>query len=152
MRISDWSSDVCSSDLLMTYVEINPYWNVPPSIARDELLPKIKQDASYLAKHNYVLFSDWSSGAAVLDPQSIDWTQVSGASFPYKIRQDAGDGNALGRLKVMFPHRFNLDLHDTPAKALFSRAERRSDERRVGKECVSTGRSRCSPYIKKKKK
>src|SRR3546814_14067140 len=66
---------------LMTYVEINPYWNVPPSIARDELLPKIKQDASYLAKHNYVLFSDWSSGAAELDPQSIDWTQVSGASF-----------------------------------------------------------------------
>src|SRR3546814_3788105 len=49
---------------LMTYVEINPYWNVPPSIVRDELLPKIKQDASYLAKHNYVLFSDWSSGAA----------------------------------------------------------------------------------------
>src|SRR3546814_3194323 len=99
---------------LMTDVEINPYWNVPPSIARDELLPKIKQDAGYLAKHNYVLFSDWSSGAAVLDPQSIDWTQVSGASFPYKIRQDAGDGNALGRLKFMFPNRFNIYLHDTP--------------------------------------
>jgi murein L,D-transpeptidase YcbB/YkuD len=108
----------------MTYVEINPYWNVPPSIARDELLPKIKQDAGYLAKHNYVLFSDWSSGATVVDPQSVDWSQVSKASFPYKIRQDSGDGNALGRVKFMFPNRFNIYLHDTPSKGLFSRPER----------------------------
>ncbi len=109
---------------VMTYVEINPFWNVPPSIARDELLPKIKQDTSYLAQNNYVLFSDWSSGATVVDPHSIDWSQVSKASFPYKVRQDAGDGNALGRVKFMFPNRFNIYLHDTPAKALFSRAER----------------------------
>jgi murein L,D-transpeptidase YcbB/YkuD len=108
----------------MTYVEINPYWNVPPSIARDELLPKIKQDAGYLAKHNYVLFSDWSSGATVVDPQSVDWSQVSKASFPYKIRQDSGDGNALGRVKFMFPNHFNIYLHDTPSKGLFSRPER----------------------------
>src|SRR3546814_19919178 len=87
---------------LMTYVEINPYWNVPPSIARDELLPKIKQDASYLAKHNYVLFSDWSSGAAVLDPPSIAWTQVSGASFPYKHRPAAGSRARLGRPTAKF--------------------------------------------------
>lgn len=109
---------------LMTYVEINPYWNVPPSIARNELLPKIKKDVSYLTQHNYVLFSDWSSGAQVIDPQTIDWSQVSKASFPYKIRQDSGDGNALGRVKFMLPNRFNIYLHDTPAKSLFSRAER----------------------------
>ena len=109
---------------VMTYVEINPFWNVPPSIARDELLPKIKQDVSYLAKNNYVLFSDWSSGANVVDPQTVDWSQVSRASFPYKIRQDSGDGNALGRVKFMFPNRFNIYLHDTPAKSLFSRSER----------------------------
>jgi L,D-transpeptidase YcbB len=108
---------------LMTYVEVNPYWNVPPSIAREELLPKIQQDASYLAKHNYVLFSDWSSGATVVDPQSVDWSQLS-SGFPYKIRQDSGDGNALGRVKFMFPNRFNIYLHDTPAKSLFSRPER----------------------------
>jgi murein L,D-transpeptidase YcbB/YkuD len=109
---------------VMTYVEINPYWNVPPSIARAELLPKIKQDVGYLEKNNYVLFSDWSSGARVVDPQSVDWSQVSGSSFPYKIRQDSGDGNALGRVKFMFPNRFNIYLHDTPAKSLFSRPER----------------------------
>ncbi len=109
---------------VMTYVEINPFWNVPPSIARDELLPKIKQDVSYLARNNYVLFSDWSSGATVVDPQSVDWSQVSKASFPYKVRQDSGDGNALGRVKFMFPNRFNIYLHDTPAKSLFTRPER----------------------------
>jgi len=108
----------------MTYIEINPFWNVPPSIASKELLPKIKNDASYLSQNNYVLFSDWSSGAHVIDPQSIDWTQVSRSGFSYKIRQEPGDGNALGRVKFMFPNRFNIYLHDTPAKALFSRAER----------------------------
>jgi murein L,D-transpeptidase YcbB/YkuD len=108
----------------MTYVEINPFWNVPPSIARNELLPKIRQDAGYLSKNNYVLFSDWSAGAKVLDPHGVDWSQVSAASFPYKIRQDSGDGNALGRVKFMFPNRFNIYLHDTPAKSLFSRSER----------------------------
>jgi len=109
---------------VMTYVEVNPYWNVPPSIARNELLPKIKQDAGYLAKNNYVLFSDWSSGARVLDPQQIDWSQMSASDFSYKIRQDSGEGNALGRVKFMFPNRFNIYLHDTPAKSLFSRSER----------------------------
>jgi len=109
---------------VMTYLEINPFWHVPPSIARDELLPRIKQDVSYLAQNNYVLFSDWSSGATVIDPQTIDWSQVSRASFAYKIRQDSGDGNALGRVKFMFPNRFNIYLHDTPAKSLFSRSER----------------------------
>ncbi|MGF1594256.1 MAG: murein L,D-transpeptidase [Kiloniellaceae bacterium] len=109
---------------VMTYVEINPYWNVPPSIARDELLPKIKQDVSYLAENNFVVFSDWSSAAQEVDPQTIDWSRVSKASFPYKLRQDSGDGNALGRVKFMFPNRFNIYLHDTPAKSLFNRPER----------------------------
>jgi murein L,D-transpeptidase YcbB/YkuD len=88
------------------------------------MLPKIQKDVSYLTQNNYVLFSDWSSGATVIDPQTIDWSQVSRASFPYKIRQDSGDGNALGRVKFMFPNRFNIYLHDTPAKSLFSKPQR----------------------------
>ncbi len=106
----------------MTYLEINPFWNVPPSIARKEILPKIKRDASYLAKHNFTLFSDWSGGAKVLDPATIDWTLAR--NFPYKLRQGPGDGNSLGRLKFMFPNHFNVYLHDTPAKSLFEKASR----------------------------
>ncbi|NIA68228.1 L,D-transpeptidase family protein [Pelagibius litoralis] len=108
----------------MTYLVINPFWNVPPSIARKELLPKIKQNASYLAENNFTLFSDWSSGAQVVDPVAVDWAVVNRNNFPYKLRQGSGDGNALGRVKFMFPNRFNIYLHDTPAKSLFGKAER----------------------------
>lgn len=108
----------------MTYVEINPFWNVPPSIARKDILPKIKQDVSYLAKHNFTLFSDWSGGAKILDPATVNWTLANGNSFPYKLRQGPGEGNSLGRLKFMFPNHFNVYLHDTPAKTLFEKATR----------------------------
>lgn len=108
----------------MTYVVMNPYWNVPPSIASKELLPKIKQNVSYLAENNFELFTDWSSGAGKLDPRGVDWARVNGNSFPYKLRQGPGDGNALGRMKFMFPNRFNVYLHDTPAKALFKKDQR----------------------------
>jgi murein L,D-transpeptidase YcbB/YkuD len=108
----------------MTYVEINPYWNVPPSIARNELLPKIKADPGYLAANGFQLLSDWSDGAAALDPWSIDWSGVTPATFTYRLRQEPGDGNALGRIKFMFPNSFNVYLHDTPARALFDQAER----------------------------
>jgi murein L,D-transpeptidase YcbB/YkuD len=108
----------------MTYLELNPYWNVPPSIARDELLGKIQKDANYLRDNNFTLFSDWSGKASVVDPASVDWGRMTKANFSHKIRQGSGDGNALGRVKFMFPNRFNVYLHDTPSKALFDRAER----------------------------
>ena len=104
----------------MKYIVINPFWNVPPSIARRELLPKIQQDVNYLAENNFTLFSDWTSGAKIVDPAAVDWTGVTGKSFRFKMRQGSGDGNALGRIKFMFPNRFNVYLHDTPAKALFA--------------------------------
>ena len=108
----------------MTYLEINPYWNVPPSIARNELLPKIKQDPGYLAANNFELLSDWSDSARVLDPHAIDWRAVTPERFIYKLRQGPGPGNALGHVKFMFPNRFNVYLHDTPARALFAKDQR----------------------------
>jgi murein L,D-transpeptidase YcbB/YkuD len=108
----------------MTYVVVNPYWHVPPSIARKELLPKIKQDVSYLSRNKFTVFNGWGNGASEVDPTMVDWTRYSGADFPFKLRQGSGDGNALGRIKFMFPNRFNVYLHDTPSKALFAKAER----------------------------
>ena len=108
----------------ITYLELNPFWHVPRSIARNELLPKIQSDPGYLADNNYTLFSDWSADATVIDPFSVDWDSIAPDAFPYKIRQEPGDGNAPGRLKFMFPNRFNIYLHDTPAKSLFVRAQR----------------------------
>ncbi len=116
------STPVFSHD--MTFLVINPYWNVPPSIARKDLLPKIKKDVNYLEQQNFTVFSDWSSGATVVDPHTVDWASVSGRNFPYKLRQGHGEGNALGRIKFMLPNRFSIYLHDTPAKALFAKSER----------------------------
>ena len=108
----------------MTYIEINPYWNVPPSIAGKELLPHIKRNVNYLADKNFTVLSGWGSGADEVDPATVDWRRLSARNFPYKLRQDPGDNNALGRIKFMFPNKFNVYMHDTPAKALFLKAHR----------------------------
>lgn len=86
-------------DGLMTYVVINPYWNVPPSIARAEILPKIKADPGYLSRNHM---------------------ELEGGS----VRQLPGPWNSLGRFKFMFPNSHNVYLHDTPARALFGQADR----------------------------
>jgi murein L,D-transpeptidase YcbB/YkuD len=108
----------------MTYVEINPYWNVPSSIARNELLPKVKEDPGYLAANGFELLSDWGEGARAVDPWSVDWSRMTPDAFAYRLRQQPGDGNALGRIKFMFPNPFNVYLHDTPARHLFEQVER----------------------------
>lgn len=109
---------------IMTYIVLNPYWHVPPSIATREILPKLKKDPGYLASQGIRVFTDWSADATELDPRGIDWSAVGPRSFPYKLRQDAGTKNALGRVKFMFPNPFNVYLHDTPSRGLFQRTAR----------------------------
>jgi len=104
----------------MKYIEVNPYWNVPPSIARNELLPKLIADPGSLRRDNIKVLSD----AGEIDPWSVNWAAYRGRNIPYRLRQDSGDGNALGRIKFMFPNRFNVYLHDTPSKSLFERSVR----------------------------
>ncbi len=104
----------------LEYVEINPFWNVPYSIATKEYLPKLKQDPSALTSKKIRIFRDGTEIA----PTQIAWNGYSRGNFPFRLRQDPGDGNALGRIKFMFPNRFNIYIHDTPSKSLFSRSER----------------------------
>jgi murein L,D-transpeptidase YcbB/YkuD len=108
----------------MTYVVINPYWNITPSIARNEILPAVKKNVNYLANKNIRVFSDWSANAHEISPYTIDWSHVSANGLTYKFRQDAGDDNALGRVKFIFPNAHSVYLHDTPSKSLFARAKR----------------------------
>lgn len=103
----------------MTYVVVNPYWHVPPSLAVRDLLPKIREDSGYLERQGIRVFSDWTENARELDGQAMDWSNVSGRHFPYKLRQDPGPHNALGRIKFMLPNRFNIYLHDTPHREHF---------------------------------
>ena len=100
----------------MKYVVLNPYWNVPPNIANGEFLPKLRRDPGVLAKERIRLFN--ASGGEV-DPYSVNWSALG--RMPYSLRQDSGPKNALGKVKFMFPNKFNVYLHDTPSKSLFNK-------------------------------
>jgi len=121
---------------LIQYVEFNPYWNLPPSIARNETLPKLQRDSSYLKKANMRIFKGWGADAPKLDATSIDWSTVSKKQMDqYRLRQEPGPHNALGTLKIMFPNEHNVYLHDTPGHELFSR-----DVRAFSHGCIRMGR------------
>ncbi|NLH75439.1 MAG: L,D-transpeptidase family protein [Acidobacteria bacterium] len=108
----------------MSYLEINPTWTVPPKLVREDILPKVRKDPDYLKRKGFRVFSDWSAGAGEIDPGSVDWAGLDGASVPFKFRQDPGPQNSLGRIKFMFPNKFDVYLHDTPERGIFGLAQR----------------------------
>ncbi|KKL28294.1 hypothetical protein LCGC14_2376570, partial [marine sediment metagenome] len=105
----------------MKYLVLNPFWNVPMSIAVKDILPKLRENHNYLSLQNMTLYANWQNGAPPIDPGSIDWSKVNRRSFRYKLVQKPGPQNALGRLKFMFPNKFSVYLHDTPSKELFQK-------------------------------
>lgn len=108
----------------LTYLEANPSWNVPPKLAREDILPKIKSEPGYLEVQGFRVFSDWGPGAPEIDPGSVDWSALDAGSLSYKFQQRPGPMNALGQIKFVFPNKFDVYLHDTPAKELFKKAVR----------------------------
>ncbi|MCF6320779.1 MAG: L,D-transpeptidase family protein [Rhizobiaceae bacterium] len=106
------------------YAEFNPTWTIPKSIASDDYLPKLRANPRYLEKRGYKIYSSWDKDAPELDVTTVNWRGVSGKDFPYKIVQQSGKKNALGKVKFMFPNRFSVYLHDTPTKKLFSNSSR----------------------------
>jgi len=104
----------------MTYLVINPSWNIPDSIAREEILEKIKNDPHYLAEQNIKVLRGRGSHEEEIDPETIDWSEITPDTLIYRFRQEPGPLNPLGRIKFMFPNQFNVYLHDTPSKRLFS--------------------------------
>jgi L,D-transpeptidase YcbB len=107
------------------YIDINPFWNIPPSIARKEILAKLRADPGYLKENNIRLFSGWGAADQEIDPDQIDWHTTSGRAISrFKLRQDPGPWNSLGTIKFVFPNNFNVYLHDTPARDLFTLTDR----------------------------
>ena len=97
-----------------------PYWRVPDSIARRDIIPAIRRDPSYFDKLNFRLLPTW--GAKPIPPEQIDWN--SPEIFKRKFRQEPGRGNALGVLRINMPNKEILYLHDTPLKELFDQNTR----------------------------
>jgi len=106
----------------MTYIVLNPHWYVPRNIAVKDILPDVKKEPGYLSKNNIKLFA--GQGTSEIDPAAVDWSRVTESNFSYSLRQDPGPNNALGRIKFMFPNKFNVYIHDTPAKELFKKTDR----------------------------
>lgn len=105
----------------MSYIVFSPYWNVPASITKDEIIPAIKKDRSYLAQKNMELVD---SSGDLINSNSVKWDQVEGEEFPYRIRQKPGGSNSLGLVKFMFPNPYNIYIHDTPNRNLFAKESR----------------------------
>ncbi len=102
------------------YLEFNPYWNVPSDIAIKEELPKLQSNPAARAAAGF----EAVRGDQVYQLTQIDWRQYGPGNFPFLIRQRPGPSNALGRVKFMFPNKFDVYLHDTPSRGLFSEASR----------------------------
>ncbi len=108
----------------ISYIEINPTWTVPPKLVLEDILPKVAKNPNYLKEKAIRVFRGWTEDAPEIDPATVDWSQVNADELPFKFRQDPGPHNSLGRIKFMFPNKFDVYLHDTPERGLFSRAVR----------------------------
>lgn len=95
---------------------VYPNWNVPYSISTKEILPAVKRNVDYLAKHDYKVYR----GNKEVDPYTVNWKQYGVSSFPFRIVQQPGPKNSLGIIKFDFHNEHSVYFHDTPAKSLFS--------------------------------
>ncbi|WP_309084353.1 L,D-transpeptidase family protein [Chelativorans sp.] len=102
------------------YVEFNPYWGVPQSIIVNEMLPRLRRDPGYLDRAGYEVIN--SSGRRI-SSSSVNWWSY-GSRVHVGVRQPPGARNALGELKIMFPNKHDIYMHDTPEKSLFGRDTR----------------------------
>lgn len=110
---------------LMHYAIVNPYWNVPPDLARTKVAPGvIGKGVGFLKSMRYEVLSDWTDKATVLDPRTVDWRAVAAGRSEIRVRQLPGKGNSMGRMKFMMPNDLGIYLHDTPDRHLFADADR----------------------------
>ncbi len=106
----------------MIYVVLRPYWNVPPSILRSEIVPNIQRDRGYIARKNYEVTTQ--DGKVVTSGTISDDVLAQLRAGKLAVRQKPGPTNALGLVKLIFPNENNVYLHSTPSQDLFSRSRR----------------------------
>jgi murein L,D-transpeptidase YcbB/YkuD len=117
---------------LIRYANVNPYWNVPATLDRKLIAPRVlEQGVKYLSDRNDVVFADWDETVPPLDPSKVDWQAVKDGKTTLHIRQGPGGGNSMGAIKFMMPNSLGIYLHDTPDKAVFNK-----DERWISNGCI----------------
>ncbi|NEY88966.1 L,D-transpeptidase family protein [Rhodobacteraceae bacterium KMS-5] len=113
----------------MEYMVVNPSWGVPRSIIVKEYLPLLQQNSNAVGHLQVV-----DRNGRVVPRGAVNFAAYSASSFPFGLRQPPSDGNALGKVKFMFPNQYNIYLHDTPAKNLFE-----SEVRAYSHGCIRLG-------------
>ena len=116
-------------------VVVNPPWNVPPTLARKDILPKVWNDPGYLERHNYTVMRGWNSKEAI-DPWMVDWSTITPSNLPFRFQQAPGAHNSLGRYKFNMPSSDAIYLHDTPNHNLFQK-----DARALSSGCVRVNKA-----------
>lgn len=109
---------------LIRYLVVNPTWTVPRRLMIEDQLPQIIRDPNYLQRLSMKVYRGWGADRQQIDPATVDWSTLSLDNFPYQLVQDPGPNNALGQIKFMFPNQYDVYLHDTPSRDLFSRVDR----------------------------
>ncbi|SMX22007.1 L,D-transpeptidase family protein [Boseongicola aestuarii] len=104
---------------VMDHMVINPTWNVPRSIATKEYLPLLKENPFAVSNLDII-----NVRGQIVSRAEMDFSGYDETNFPYDLKEPPSRGNALGLVKFMFPNRYNIYLHDTPAKSLFGREKR----------------------------
>jgi len=104
----------------MRFIEFSPYWNVPPSIARQELVPRLRRQPGYFAQQGFEFVGPGGQVVTTLSAAQLDAVLAGG----WRIRQRPGPQNALGDIKFVFPNNDNIYLHHTPTPQLFQRDRR----------------------------
>jgi len=99
----------------LSHLDFNPQWFIPPTIKKEDIIPAATKDVDYLRRKNISVFH--KGKRMVLD--SINWNSNTPSSYSYV--QSSGNSNALGRVKIIFPNKFSVYLHDTPSKSLFKK-------------------------------
>ena len=117
-RTKDFKSDV-------TGVRLNPTWTAPLSIKMKDLLPKAQEDPGYLVNKGIEVIRGYGSEAQTLDPYSVDWANMTWSEMgKLRMVQSSGDHNALGRVRILMPNKYNIYFHDTNHPEFFERTQR----------------------------
>jgi murein L,D-transpeptidase YcbB/YkuD len=117
-KAADTRTPLIDEDL--RFIEFSPYWNVPPSIARQELVPRLRRDPAHWMREGYEFVGPGGQVETTLSTARLDLVPGGG----WRIRQRPGPRNALGDIKFVFPNAEHIFLHHTPAVQLFERTRR----------------------------
>jgi len=133
-----WQTPLFSA--AMKYVVLNPTWNVPDNIARAEEIPNLLKKPGYLKRKRMIVLRSYDLDSTPVNPRSVNWRRYlrpewKKKELPYKLVQLPTKGNALGRVKFMFPNGNSVYMHDTPMKHLFKR-----DYRAYSHGCIRLSR------------